>query len=413
MAHIEIGDQSDRPGMMDRLEAFLGARSVLECAAVFLLVLYAALLGLAFASGPLGISEGFSNDFIVFWSGSHFALNGDFLTPYNYDAFNGYLSSAFGQKGMGFYNPPTFYFYIFPFALFSYPVAMALFQVLSLALLAFVSKLLARRREAAWMFLAFPGVLFCVRYGQNGILNAVLIGGAIAAMDRGRPVLAGILIGLLAYKPHMGLLIPFALLAGREYLVFLSAAFTTVGVAVLSVLVVGVDPWIAFLDNLNVARTCLLDSCVTVQQYASAFGFFRQFGMAPDIAMGLQTIAGGIVLVSVIWVWSRPVPVALKGALLVAGVGVASPYFFDYDTALLVLPVTLITSLGLSHGFLRYERLSLGLAIAVMFVSRGHGLPVPVSLIGLAPIGFFLIVMRRVLATRKAHLLRMPEGQMA
>ncbi len=413
MAHIEIGDPTDRPGMMDRLEAFLGARSVLEGVAVFLLVLYAALLGLAFASGPLGISEGFSNDFIVFWSGSHFALNGDFLTPYNYDAFNDYLSSAFGQKGMGFYNPPTFYFYVFPFALFSYPVAMALFQVLSLALLAFVSKLLARRREAAWMFLAFPGVLFCVRYGQNGILNAALIGGAIAAMDRGRPVLAGILIGLLAYKPHMGLLIPFALLAGREYRVFLSAAFTTVGVAVLSVLVVGVEPWIAFLDNLNVARTCLLDSCVNVQQYASVFGFFRQFGMHKDIAMVLQAVAGGIVLVSVVWVWSRPLPVALKGALLVAGVGVASPYFFDYDTALLVIPVILVGSLGLSHGFLRYERLSLGLAIVVMFVSRGHGLPVPVALIGLAPIGFFLIVMRRVLATRKAPPLRMPAGQMA
>ena len=48
--------------------------------------------------------------------------------------------------------------------------------------------------------LAFPAVLVNIGHGQNGLLTAPLIGGALAVLDR-RPIVAGILIGLLAYKP--------------------------------------------------------------------------------------------------------------------------------------------------------------------------------------------------------------------
>lgn len=57
--------------------------------------------------------------------------------------------------------------------------------------------------QADWLLLAvaFPAVLINIRHGQNGFLTAALLGGALAVLER-RPLLAGILFGLLAYKPR-------------------------------------------------------------------------------------------------------------------------------------------------------------------------------------------------------------------
>ena len=63
-----------------------------------------------------------------------------------------------------------------------------------------------------WLLLAlaFPAVLVNIGHGQNGFLTAALLGGALVMLDR-RPLLAGILFGLLAYKPQFGLMIPLVL----------------------------------------------------------------------------------------------------------------------------------------------------------------------------------------------------------
>ncbi len=47
--------------------------------------------------------------------------------------------------------------------------------------------------------------------------------GALLQLDK-RPVLAGILFGLLAYKPQFGLLIPFVLAASGRWRTFAAAA---------------------------------------------------------------------------------------------------------------------------------------------------------------------------------------------
>ena len=62
----------------------------------------------------------------------------------------------------------------------------------------------------ATLALAFPAVFVNLGHGHNGFLTAALIGFALLWLDR-RPVVAGILFGLLAYKPQFGLMIPLVL----------------------------------------------------------------------------------------------------------------------------------------------------------------------------------------------------------
>ena len=108
---------------------------------------------------------------------------------------------------------------------------------------------LARDTDAFLFLLLAPGVAVNLFFGQNGILSTILLGGGVLLL-RSRPVLGGMLLGLMAYKPQLALLIPFALLAGREWRALAAAILSQLGLMLLSLLVLGVEPWLAFLYKL-------------------------------------------------------------------------------------------------------------------------------------------------------------------
>ncbi len=89
-----------------------------------------------------------------------------------------------------------------------YPLALAVWQAAS-----FVFYLLSIRAivgtstpgPTIWLLFAaaFPPVFINLGQAHNGFLTAALFGAALVALDR-RPVLAGVLFGLMAYKPQFG-----------------------------------------------------------------------------------------------------------------------------------------------------------------------------------------------------------------
>src|SRR5205085_473551 len=60
---------------------------------------------------------------------------------------------------------------------------------------------------------------------------------------RDRPWLAGIFIGLMTFKPQLGILLPFALLAAREWRSIAGAVITTAGCLAAATLWLGVGIW--------------------------------------------------------------------------------------------------------------------------------------------------------------------------
>ena len=81
------------------------------------------------------------------------------------------------------------------------------------ALLAILYKIVPDRLTV-WLALASIATAENLFYGQGAFLIAVLLGGGLLLVDD-YPVLAGVLFSLvLNYKPHLGLLLPVALLAG-------------------------------------------------------------------------------------------------------------------------------------------------------------------------------------------------------
>ena len=106
--------------------------------------------------------------------------------------------------------PPTFLLAVLPFGLLAYPAALAAFTSAEPALWygAWCAGSRADRR-ALDRRAAAPAGLINLLDGQNGFLTASLAGFALLCCAA--PGLAGVLIGLVAIKPHLAVLFPLAL----------------------------------------------------------------------------------------------------------------------------------------------------------------------------------------------------------
>ena len=111
----------------------------------------------------------------------------------------------------GWHYPP--FFLMAAAALATLPYAWALFAWMALTIPAYLAavRAICPRPETLLIATAFPAAFINLGHGQNGFLTAALLGGALLWLDL-RPAVAGVLIGLLAYKPQFGLLIPLVLL---------------------------------------------------------------------------------------------------------------------------------------------------------------------------------------------------------
>jgi hypothetical protein len=201
-----------------------------------------------------------------------------------------------------------------------------------------------------------------------------------------RPVLAGILFGLLTYKPQLGFLLPLALLAGRHWLAFLAAAATAIVASLLSYAVFGIEVWHAFFGSFELTRTYVLEQGPTGwQKLQSAFAAMRMLGASIETAYAVQAVVSLCVAAAVLWIWRRPLAMPLKGAALATGTLLVTPYVLDYDLMLLALPLAWLTVEGLRAQFLNWEKLTLFMVWLLPLFSREigtFGLPIgPVVLL--------------------------------
>jgi hypothetical protein len=175
-------------------------------------------------------------------------------------------------------------------------------------------------------------------------------------MQYGRPVLSGVLIGLLTYKPHFGILIPLALICSQQWRVFISAAVTALVLAALSLGVLGTASWESFLGAIVSANQNIL----TVGRHdfgklQSVFGLVRAAGGSVELAWMLHGAATAAMAAWVCAAWSGRQPFAIKAAVLSAGAMIAAPYVFLYDMMLLAVPIAFLLRDAKERGFLPGE----------------------------------------------------------
>src|ERR1041384_5935396 len=197
---------------------------------------------------PLG------TDFSDIYAGGTYVLDGHAALAFDPPSQHEREKAIFGPNTpfYGWCYPPFLLFVGAVVALVPYAMALLVWQLstllLYLGMLALVIRMAAGSsapdmlRDRLWLLLAlaFPAVFVNLGHGHNGFLTAALLGTALVVLNA-RPILAGILFGLLSYKPQFGVMIPLVLVATARWRTFASAAGTVALLALVSTLVFGAD----------------------------------------------------------------------------------------------------------------------------------------------------------------------------
>src|SRR5437763_3376238 len=203
---------------------------------------------------------GIPTDFVNVWSAGQLVLDGHPALAYDWDIQKQVQVAVLGQSYPGnfaWHYPPPFLFVATLLAHFPYSVAFIGWAAISFVPYLAVMRAIVGRTFGLLLAAAFPVVLTNTLVGQNGFLTASLIGGTLYLMPA-RPVLAGICLGLLSYKPQYGLLFPLVLIAAAEWTVLVTAAMVAAVIAAVSWLAFATESWQAFFHSIPMFSPALL-----------------------------------------------------------------------------------------------------------------------------------------------------------
>ncbi len=301
-------------------------------------------------------------DWMVYYTAARAYLDGNLPLIFDGERFTAQINADFVDwlpRPLSFHPwlyPPTYLLLLVPFGLLPFATSCVLFLVVSFACLAAAIWLSVGSGYRRWLHPASlalaPAVAFNIGSGQNAFLTSALLIGGFGLLP-GRPLVAGVLLGLLTYKPQLWLLAPVALVASRQWQA-LAATILTAGFMVLaSVAVFGIEPWRAWIGWFVDAPPEIYQTWLQAGRLhgESVYANLALIGASHGLATAGQSIATLLAGLCVWWCYRRPLRRTPQLAVLLAATVLAAPHVTNYDTVLLVVAATLVFADGLDHGF--------------------------------------------------------------
>jgi hypothetical protein len=379
-----------------------------------LALLAASVLGIVFIAVTSDGLNDYQNrplgtDFSNIYAGGTYALDGKAALAFDPPLQHEREKAIFGSETpfYGWCYPPFLLFVAAALALMPYAVALMVWQLSTLLLYLGMLVLVIRAtagpaapgilRERMWLLLAlaFPAVFVNIGHGHNGFLTAALIGTALVVLDT-RPILAGVLFGLLSYKPQFGVMIPLVLIATMRWRTFASAAVTVAALALASTLAFGPQIWTAFADSFPFTREVVLEQGGTGwHKIQSVFSWARMWGGSVPVAYAAQGAVTLALAASLAWLWRSGADRALKSAALVIASILATPYSLDYDMVALAPAIAFLAVNGMVRGFTAWEKSALAFLWFVPLITRTFAEHTLIPLGVPAMLLVFVLILRR------------------
>ncbi len=343
--------------------------------------------------GPDG--KGIESDFVNVWAAGKLALQGLSASAYDWPAHKVMEEAAVGHAFDGYFGwhyPPPFLFAAATLALCSYPLAYVGWLIATFPAYIAVVRAIIGDRTGYLYALAFPAILSNFVVGQNGFLTAGLLGGTLYFVER-RPLVAGVLLGLLTYKPHFGLLFPIVLAASGHWRVFFAAGVTALAMAAAAWLAFGMETWSAFFFSIShTSQAFLSDGWANFGKLQTTFGLIRTLGGGEMLAWIAQGVVALSAAICIALLWRTHARIETKAAALGVGAMLATPYLYTYDLVVLAVPLAYLLRLGRASGFLPYEAAAIALTCALIIVFP----------FVTAPVGFVAVLIVAGLVARRA-----------
>lgn len=276
-------------------------------------------------------------DFSNLWAGGRLILDGHMDWLFDPEKYRAWLRSVFSPAlpDQEWSYPPTLFFIAVPLGTLPIFPAYLIWITGTLYCLHRALRLLRLPVLLHVMALLAPAVWMNTAFGQNGALTAALLLGGLALLPS-RPILAGALLGLLAIKPHLAILAPFAVLASRNWHAFFAAAATSLGLTLLTGLVFGFAVWGEFLNVTMPLMSGIMEAPYPQSYHSHAVTAFivgRWLGIGLSGSYAVQAVFTlmAALTCAVIWRPSSSQPHERRVALTALLSIVATPYGYSYD----------------------------------------------------------------------------------
>ena len=217
-------------------------------------------------------------------------------------------------------------------------------------------------------------------------------------------MLAGILFGVLTFKPHLGLLLPVALVAGRHWRSVVAAALTALPFAAVVGRLFRHRGLGRFPRQHNAHPEHARERLELWPLLQDAIGFRRGAASRIFNAGRLQPTGacrvgrGGGCCVGLAAAAGDP---DMKNATLMAATPLSTAFVFDYDLMLLAPAIAWLTRKAVTDRALPYERTALVAAFLAPFVSRVVGMYTHLLLAPIVIAALLMVIIRRIHATEK------------
>ena len=307
----------------------------------------------SFAALYFAYSGAIAPDFLSYWAAARMTVLGHPALVYDLALHHAAEKLAVPTVGyLPFGYPPPFLLIVLPFGMAPFPLAFAGWIAITSALYIVAARRLIDVRFSLAQAAAAANFII----GQNGFLTAAIFirGAALLAT---RPFLAGTILGLLSFKPQLAVLLPVALLAGREWRAIGGGILTALVLAVLGLLLFGMASYHGFFALLPQFSQWLSAGRWRWDELASVYALLRFFGVFPPVALAVHVAValGAAAITAYAWATKSE----RRVAILAAATLLVSPYLFTYDGLLLTIPMARLFRQGSRREFLVVWALSL------------------------------------------------------
>jgi hypothetical protein len=305
-------------------------------------------------------------DFLVFHAAARAFFEGKLDVVYDTFALTHLQNTLYAARlpyELGFrpfLYPPLWLLDLLPFGLLPVGTSVAAFLILTAAAATNALRSLGLRLEAALAILVSPAAVWVVIAGQNTYLSLALLYGGFALLER-RPVLAGVLLGVLAYKPQVWVLVPLALLCAREWRALAAAVATVLALTLATLPLFGFDLWLDFIAAARQASSGRAAAEMFERVHAhmtTLLAAAKILGAGDGTAMALQVAGSLVAVAAVIWAFALHGSSQARTAVLVTATFLVSPYTLNYDLLLMMPAVALLFLHPPAGGYLPGERIA-------------------------------------------------------
>lgn len=337
-------------------------------------------------TNPLGA------DFLQEWVGAHVASSDQRDQLYDLEHFKKVQHDSelvgFQWPEKDFFPvvyPPFYYQALGPIAKVSYPTAIKVFAVLSALAVSLAGWLMfqfyepSRRSVAVGVVAAlfFVPLLTCFSMGQKSTFLLFILTATFLLLHQQKPFAGGLAFGLIAFKPHLGILIGVTMLLKRQWW-FAAGALVTVGLLVGTSYAFNSQLWSDYLQVVLGMNDYVESGGYLVYDSHSLWGA-TELTLSKFNAPGwpVKVVAGLLAVGVAFLVWrimrgdveTSSRRFALQFSALVFATVMLNPHFYTYDLTILLLPMLLIGVSGNRPAAGSFQML--GFVLAGLFVFAG------------------------------------------